>query len=156
MGVDQKVHNKLGPTPHWATTLGPNDIPAKEFLNRLHCLMPLNGGARENWPRVGLEAFAAGVPVVAQNMWGWKEMIVHGETGFLGDSDEELAHWASVLAWDDELRQHIAEQARYRLENELACPDEIAKEWDDVFSSLAELETVRERPQDTGPLPTVQ
>ena len=28
---------------------------------------------------------AAGVPIVAQNDWGWREMIEHGVTGFLGE-----------------------------------------------------------------------
>jgi hypothetical protein len=40
------------------------------------------------------------VPVVAQNDWGWKEMIDHGVTGLLGDCDEELAHHAATLAYE--------------------------------------------------------
>jgi len=39
-------------------------IPTPQYFAMLHCLLPVNGGARENWPRAGLEAFAAGCPVV--------------------------------------------------------------------------------------------
>jgi hypothetical protein len=30
------------------------DIPTPQFFATLHCLLPVNGGARENWPRAGL------------------------------------------------------------------------------------------------------
>ena len=60
----------------------------------------VNGGARENWPRAGLEAMAAGVPIVAQNDWGWREMIEHGVTGFLGGDDCELADYVPTnIEW---------------------------------------------------------
>ena len=44
---------------------------------------------------------AAGVAVVTQNDWGWREMIEHGVTGFLGGCDEELAHYTAMLAYDE-------------------------------------------------------
>ena len=49
--------------PPWAETLAPQQIPVAEFLGRCHAMLGLNGGARENWPRIGLEAMAAGVPI---------------------------------------------------------------------------------------------
>ena len=100
--------------------------------------MPVNGGARENWPRAGLEAFASGVPVVAQNQWGWREMIEHGVTGFLGDSDEELAHYAAMLAYDEDLRMRIVHAAHKRLVEKLANPDAIWAGWQRLFHSLGE------------------
>jgi hypothetical protein len=136
MGIDQKVYEKIGPAPYWATCLPPNELPVVDFYRKLDCLMPINGGAGENWPRVGLEAMAAGVPVVAQNQWGWREMIVHGETGFLCDNDCELAHWAAVMAYDEALRQRIVRNARERLVEQLANPVAIGSAWDDVFGSL--------------------
>ena len=84
-------------------------------------MLGLNGGARENWPRAGLEAMAAGVPLVCQNLWGWREMIVDGETGFLTDSDEEMAFRLAQLAHDEELRQRIVRRAREHVE-QLADP----------------------------------
>ena len=101
LGINERVQEKLGASPIFADCLKPAAIPVQQFLANLHCLLPINGGARENWPRAGLEAMAAGVPVVAQNDWGWREMIEHGETGFLADNDCELAHYAALLAYDE-------------------------------------------------------
>ena len=136
LGVDDRVQEKLGPTPPWADCLRPMAIPVSQFLSNLHCLMPINGGARENWPRAGLEAMAAGVPVIAQNEWGWREMIVHGETGFLANNDCELAHFAAYLAYDEDLRQTIIANAYDRLRNELASPKQIWAKWKHLFDGL--------------------
>lgn len=113
-------------------------ISASDYFRQLHCTLPVNGGARENWPRVGLEAMAAGVPVVAQNEWGWREMIDHGVTGFLGGCDEELAHYAAMLAYDEDLRMRIVHAARERLVGELASPEIIWSGWWRLFDSLVE------------------
>jgi len=111
-------------------------IPVQQYLSNLHCLMPINGGARENWTRAGLEAMATGVPVVAQNEWGWREMILHGETGFLANNDCELARFAALLGYDEELRQTIIKQAYQRLRDELASPERIWADWQRLFSQL--------------------
>lgn len=47
--------------------------------------------------RVILEAFAAGVPVVARPTGGIPEVVEHGVDGLLADSFEDLASWAIEL-----------------------------------------------------------
>lgn len=136
LGMDERTHAKLGKPPVWADCLKPMAIPVKQFFATLHCLLPVNGGARENWPQAGLEAMAAGVPIVAQNDWGWREMIEHGVTGFLGSCDEELAHFSAMLAYDEELRRRIAAAARQCLEHELAAPERLWAGWQQVFESV--------------------
>jgi glycosyltransferase involved in cell wall biosynthesis len=136
LGMDQRTHEKLGAPPLFADCLKPMAITVHQFLSTLHCLLPINGGARENWPRAGLEAMAMGVPVVAQNDWGWREMIEHGVTGFLGSDDCELAHFAAMLAHDEELRLQIARNARHRIETELADPQTLWTKWQTLFRSL--------------------
>jgi hypothetical protein len=137
LGIDDRVHAKLGKPPTWADCLKPQAIPVQQFYSTLHCLLPVNGGAKENWPRAGLEAMAAGVPVVAQNEWGWREMILHGETGFLGSCDEELAHYAATLAYDENLRVKICKAARERLVDDLARPETIWSGWEQLFENVA-------------------
>jgi glycosyltransferase involved in cell wall biosynthesis len=138
LGIDDRTHAKLGAPPIFADCLKPMAISVQQFLANLHCLLPINGGARENWPRAGLEAMACGVPVVAQNDWGWREMIEHGVTGFLGSDDCELAHYAAMLAHDEDCRQRIINAARERLINELANPDVIWKAWKQLFRSVGQ------------------
>ena len=133
LGADHRTLRKLGAPPPWVRCLPPMSIPVERFLAGLHCYLTMNGSARENWPRVGLEALAAGVPVVAENKWGWREMIDHGVTGFLGEDQEELAHNASLLARDEELRREITHAARAKLIHELACPEKLWDQWQSVF-----------------------
>lgn len=140
LGMDERTHQKLGAPPAWADCLKPMAIPVRQFFATLHCLLPVNGGARENWPRAGLEAMAAGVPIVAQNEWGWREMIEHGMTGFLGDCDEELAHYTALLAYDEDLRMRIVKAAHQRLHDELAAPASIWRGWKHLFECVSEQE----------------
>ncbi|WDI40522.1 glycosyltransferase [Bremerella sp. P1] len=138
LGMDQRTHEKLGAPPVFADCLKPMAISVKQFLSTLHCLLPINGGARENWPRAGLEAMAAGVPIVAQNDWGWRELIEHGVTGFLGSNDCELAHYAACLAYDEDLRQRIVHTARERLVEDLANPKRLWESWKQLFRSVGQ------------------
>ena len=135
MGWTPQLDRKCGPKPAWADILAPQQIPVWEFLGRCHALVGLNGGARENWPRIGLEAMAAGVPIVAQNDWGWREMILDGETGFLTNSDEEMSYRLAQLAYDDRLRRNIIADANDELQH-LADPERIGAQWNALFTSL--------------------
>jgi hypothetical protein len=136
MGWDSRVAGKCGEPPEWGETLAPLKEEAAAFIGSLHCLVTVNGGARENWPRIGLEAMASGVPVVAENCWGWTEMIEHGVTGFLADSGDEVAHYATVLAMDASKRMEIAQNARRRLEQDLANPQELCTQWRHLFAKV--------------------
>lgn len=143
MGLNADTWNKVRGLPNdllpgrkWVTAHKPTALPVPEYLSRLHCMITPNGGARENWPRVGLECFAAGVPVVAPNAWGWREMIRHGETGLLADTDEDISRLATELAYDEPLRERLATQARRALVETLANPEDQAARWFDLFFSL--------------------
>lgn len=136
MAWDRRIARKLGRCPQWADCLPANAESSVDFLGRLHCMLQ-RGDCRENWPRSGLEAMALGVPVVAQNHSGWREMIRDGETGFLVDGPEATAQRATQLARDEPLRLKIAHNARLALENELACPHRIAQAWRDLFAETS-------------------
>jgi len=136
MAWDPQIARKLGEPPPWAECLPAGAETAEHFFQRLHCMIQVNGGAQENWPRSGLEAMAAGVPVVAENRWGWREMIRHGQTGYLADNEDELAFYAARLAYDEDLRMEMVSRARKVLEEELANPEVLWEGWRNVFESL--------------------
>jgi glycosyltransferase involved in cell wall biosynthesis len=137
MGWDRAVQARLGPPPRWAECLPPGTETAPAFLARLHCLVQAGGGAVENWPRVGLEALAAGVPLVVDNQGGWPEMIRHAETGFLCDSDAEMVHCIARLARDAAYRQTIIEQGRHAVETELANAEMFWHQWKMLLDELS-------------------
>lgn len=135
MGWTSTLTKKCGQAPKYAHTLAPQSESPQEFFSQLHATLPINGGAKENWPRAGLEAMAAGVPIVAQNEWGWKEMVEHGASGYLGSTDKELAYYAARLAYDEDHRMEVAHAGRKRVE-QLADSQEIASRWLKLFSFL--------------------
>ena len=55
--------------------------------------------------RVILEAFAAGVPVIAFASGGIPEVIEHGRTGLLVNSVDEMAACARALLWGEAARR---------------------------------------------------
>jgi glycosyltransferase involved in cell wall biosynthesis len=136
MGWSDKIESKLGKPPGYAEVLPTCAEPAAAFLQSLHAVLAINGGAGENWPRVGLEAMATGVPLVVQKQWGWPEMIRHGETGILtSDNLQEIAYQLSRLAWDEDYRLGIVHRAHQRLRT-LADPERIARGWTALFEGV--------------------
>ncbi|NUQ66148.1 MAG: glycosyltransferase [Pirellulales bacterium] len=136
LGWDQNVEEKLGRPPEWAECLPAGADEPRRFLGSLHAMVQLSGGAEENWPRSALEAMAAGVPIVAENRWGWQEMIRHGETGFLCDTREEITQWIDRLSQDEPLRLEIARRARTALVEELAEWRTIWAGWRQIFEEV--------------------
>lgn len=135
LGCNPTTLRKIGQPPSWAEALPPQAMPVPEYLAGLHALVPINGGARENWPRAGLEAMAAGVPIVAQNQWGWREMVDHGRTGYLADNDQEFAYYVAHLAHNPPLRLNMAYAARKHVER-LADPHTLYARWKQLFVEL--------------------
>jgi glycosyltransferase involved in cell wall biosynthesis len=103
-------------------TWTPDTIPARELYRRIHVLMHLTGGSRENWPRVVLEAWASGVVPVVDDDFGVAEMVTDGHDGFRVRSVDEAAFRASQLAFDEPLRLRMAENGYRTLLREHANP----------------------------------
>jgi len=136
MGWAKEVRTQLGVPPRWATCLPAAAQTPREFLATLQAMVHAGGQAAENWPRVGLEAMAAGVPIVAESRGGWREMIRHGQTGYLCESDDQFAYYTARLAYDEPHRLQIARQARTVLEAELAHPQAIWEAWRSLLQGL--------------------
>jgi glycosyltransferase involved in cell wall biosynthesis len=70
--------------------------------------------AWEGMPLALLEAMAAGLPVVAYDVGGVSELVLHGETGYCvaPGNVEQAAGWLRLLAEDHHLRRRIAQTAQ--------------------------------------------
>ncbi len=77
----------------------------------------------EATPRVILEAYAAGVPVIAFDCGGISEVVENGVTGVLTRSVEEMAREAvALLSGDPERRLSMAHAARAQWEQRFTIP----------------------------------
>lgn len=110
MGWTPSIERKLGSPPPSAKVFQPNAMSVGHFLRSLHCLVAVEAKPAAS-PRVGLEAMASGVPIIAANRDGWRELIKHGETGFLANTLSDFALYAELLARDEQLRLGIARRA---------------------------------------------
>lgn len=76
----------------------------------------MTSSSSEAFPLTLIEAMASGLPVVATDIAGIPDIVVHGETGFLASPSEldKLAHYVVQLARDVELRQRMGAAGRQR------------------------------------------
>lgn len=82
----------------------------------------------EGLPNVVMEAMTAGVPVVATDIPGTRDLVVHGETGFLttvGDR-ANLARFAHKLLEDPQMRARFGEAGRQRIVQEFSVERMVA------------------------------
>jgi len=62
-----------------------------------------------------LQYMAAGLPVVANSVGVHREMVVHGQTGFLVDTPQEWAEAVRILSKDADLRRAMGAEGRKRV-----------------------------------------
>lgn len=65
----------------------------------------------EGMPLALIEAQATGLPAVVSNVVGCRDVVQHGVTGFICDTDEELCLRTQQLIQDAELRKRMGENA---------------------------------------------
>jgi glycosyltransferase involved in cell wall biosynthesis len=135
LGWQPELAAVLGAPPPWAECLPAGAVGVGEFLRTVHVLVQLGGGAIENWPRVGLEAMAAGVPIVADNQGGWCELIEQRQTGLLCDDPQQAACYLTQLAHDEPFRVQILRQARRAVED-FANPNAFWSAWKTLLEDL--------------------
>jgi glycosyltransferase involved in cell wall biosynthesis len=133
-GWSEELDFHCGEPPGWATCLPQDELSSEEFLGRCHAMIAPNWGVNENWPRIGLEAMSAGVPLVVDSRGGWIEMLGDGYDSLcekLGDYVPALVD----LAQDEERRMDAIRYGRARVER-ITDPEPIAEKWLELFSKL--------------------
>jgi glycosyltransferase involved in cell wall biosynthesis len=63
-----------------------------------------------------IQYMAAGLPVVASSLPANKEIILHEETGFIVESENEWYKYLKLLLQDANMRYEYGKKARYRIE----------------------------------------
>ena len=79
-----------------------------------------------------IEAAASGLPVVATDVGGVGELVVHERTGFLGQTNAELAFGLAQLLENAEERRAMGERARLRIARRHGA-DVLAGRLEDIY-----------------------
>jgi glycosyltransferase involved in cell wall biosynthesis len=85
-----------------------------------HCDLLWNGSLYEGQSNVIMEAMLAGVPVIATDIPGNRELITHEHSGLLVPVGgvEPLSRWTNRLLNDSELRKSLVANAQSRMQSE--------------------------------------
>ena len=97
----------------------------------------LHSSVFEGQPNSVLEAMAAGVPCVVSDIPAHREIIRHGETGFLAESPEAMARFVETLASDPALGAALGSRARAHVIQHYSS-DACAQAYLDLYRSLVE------------------
>ncbi len=89
----------------------------------------------EGLPYTSLEIMALKKPVVATNVSGNKDIVVHNETGFLVNNEHELIDAIIKLARDDKIRKRMGENSYRRIKNCFNINDMISS-YEKLYNSL--------------------
>ena len=73
------MEEKCGRPPGFVRAYPAGGMRAIDVYAESHALLQ-HGETLENLPRVGLEAMAAGVLVIADNAGGWRDQVEHGRS----------------------------------------------------------------------------
>ena len=122
--IEDKL-SKLTPNSHLLGRVSPEDVPAL----LANCDLHVTNSEKETRGLTVLEAFAAGIPVIAPNSGGVIENIQDGVNGFLytpGDRSDFIQK-LTILVEDSSLRQAMGDRARSSIQ---------AYSWQQAISNL--------------------
>jgi glycosyltransferase involved in cell wall biosynthesis len=90
-----------------------------------------------------LQYMAAGLPVIANPVGVQKEMVRHGETGFLAETADEWCEAVQRLAADPQLRRRMGQEGRRIVESDYSVAAGAAR-WLAALDQLAETPAAEE------------
>jgi glycosyltransferase involved in cell wall biosynthesis len=109
------------------------DVP--RFLPHVDCLWL--GSEYEGQSNAIMEAMAAGVPVVASDIPGNRDLVVHGETGYLVPVGDRagIARWTQLLLNDAELAKRLGQAGRQRMLAEFSV-DQLVRRHVELYEQI--------------------
>lgn len=135
LGFNKKSEDKIGKPFGWITTyLDQTQCSQQDFYKKCDIILQ-STNTEENWPRIGFEAMSSGSVLIVDNRGGWKQQIIHGETGWLCNTQQEFIYYASKMAFEPELRNQISKNALQRCKD-LGGEKSSIDSWTEVFKKL--------------------
>jgi glycosyltransferase involved in cell wall biosynthesis len=112
------------------------DVPSSEIVKALltsRCMANFN--PEEHFGIVPVEAMAAGTPPIVADGGGQRETVIHGETGYLVHSMEEMAGAMEALLSDDGAFVRMSRAGRDRAAQYFS-KEVFARRWNELFAAI--------------------
>ena len=112
------------------------DVPSSEIVRVLltsRCMANYN--PEEHFGIVPVEAMAAGTPPIVADGGGQRETVIHGETGYLVHSTDEMAEAMMALLSDDDAFERMSRAGRSRAKD-IFSREVFARKWQDLFDAI--------------------
>ncbi len=135
LGYGENAAAKCGPPPaglDWLTW-SPNSISADQFYRTIATLIHKTGGFKESYCRVVVEAYAHHVVPIVEHDSAFRDILNHGETGFMTSDSDEMSYYASLLAHDPMRHRRMAEAGRRYLEQVISHEQACWKPWIEIL-----------------------
>lgn len=92
----------------------------------------LYGSYRDNLPNMIMEAMACGVPVIAFPIGGIPDMVIHKETGYLAETEEE---YLAGIQWCLDNKEKLSSASRNKVINDYH-PNRIANMYNQLYKEI--------------------
>jgi hypothetical protein len=139
LGFNEQVAKKTGKPEERCPgldflTWDAGGTPIEDFYPRIHCLIHMVGGSRENWPRTVIESWTYGIVPIVDDDFGVAEMVTNGVDGFRVKTPDEASFRASQLAFDADLRRRMVEAGFDTLNRVHANADAAGNAWRRLYA----------------------
>ena len=108
--------------------------------------------AHEGLPNAVMEALSASVPVVATDVGGVRELVVHGESGFVvppRDSEALAEGMMTMMDLEEGQRAMMGRMGAEHIEERFGL-QEVVRRWDRLFSEMLEARREGKKPELLG------
>ncbi|HEX4131662.1 MAG TPA: glycosyltransferase [Pirellulales bacterium] len=134
LGINDRIRRKVGTEPSWIKGYPAGSIPAQQVYAHSDCIIQMTD-TYENLPRVAFEAMSSGSVLIVDDRGGWREVVEHGQTGYLCRDQREFVYYASRTAFEHQERRQMAAAARDWLDAKWGMAQAKAG-WGEFFSQL--------------------
>jgi glycosyltransferase involved in cell wall biosynthesis len=134
LGINDTVRKKIGQEPNWIKGYKAGAISAQELYKHSECVIQMSD-TYENLPRIAFEAMSSGSMLIVDNRGGWKELVLHKQTGFLCNNQREFVYYSSRAAFEPEERRQATQNA-YDWLNTNWSMESAKKEWSRLFNKI--------------------
>lgn len=137
LGINDQIREKIGREPNWIRGMAAGAMPVQEAYRNSHCLIQMSD-TYENLPRIGFEAMASGCLLIVDDRGGWRELVLHGQTGFLCRDQREFVYYSTRAAFERNERRQMVVNAREWVQTNWGL-DRAKQEWAGFFTQLERL-----------------